>query len=113
MAGQIAEALGIPARAELADWVGRGRGAGFERNRRMLALQPDLVLAFKDDAQGWDGVGPGGHGGTEHMCRIALQAGVPVLRWSHEQGWERLGLPAAGVVLLGAPAPPSDPKGQK
>ena len=42
--------------------------AGLERNLAMLALKPDIVIAF-----------PGGRG-TAHMCRIATAAGVPVTR---------------------------------
>lgn len=47
-------------------------------NEEILALEPDLVLAFKerfdDDWQSEDCIA-----GTEHMCRIAAQAGVRVL----------------------------------
>lgn len=90
LAESVANRLGIPTRAELADWVGKGHAAGPDRNRRMLELGPDLVLAFKDDGE-WDGLAPGSRGGTEHMCRIAITAGVLTLRWSHDHGWERLG----------------------
>lgn len=85
LAGQIAANLGLTVRAELADWVGRGRGAGPERNRRMLALGPSLVLAFKD------GLDPAlSRGGTEHMLRIAIAAGVPCFAWSHGGSWRAL-----------------------
>lgn len=90
-AGECAEQVGgLGTREVAANWDGLGRAAGPDRNRRMLALGPDLVIAFKDDAQGWDGLGPYARGGTEHMCRIALAAGVSVLRYSHEHQWEKL-----------------------
>ncbi len=58
-------------------------------NRRLLELQPDVVLAFKEDfAEDWRS--PQCDAGTEHMCRIADAAGVPVLlngeRWIHSAG---------------------------
>ena len=86
-AGIVARGMGLQVRVELADWVGKGRGAGMERNRRMLELGPDRVLAFKD---GFDyGMQ---RGGTENMCRIALEANVPVLLFSSATGWECLEL---------------------
>jgi hypothetical protein len=48
-------------------------GAGLTRNRAMLALGPDLVLAFF--ARG------AGNRGTTAMVNYALEAGVPVKRW--------------------------------
>lgn len=73
MAEQAAREMGIPVQAELADWVGKGRGAGPERNRRMLELKPDSVYAFKDNFDQTLTTG-----GTEHMVKIALAAGVRV-----------------------------------
>jgi hypothetical protein len=50
-------------------WDLHGRAAGAIRNKEMLEEQrPEMVVAF-----------PGGRG-TEHMCRIAEEAGVAVLR---------------------------------
>jgi hypothetical protein len=51
-----------------ADWNTLGKSAGMIRNRRMLELQPDIVVAF-----------PGGRG-TEGMVRIANEGGVEVHR---------------------------------
>ena len=46
-------------------------------NERMLEWEPELVLAFKDPLDpywaDW-----ACHKGTEHMCRIASRAGLPV-----------------------------------
>jgi hypothetical protein len=51
-----------------ANWDGYGKAAGVLRNKAMLALGPDLVVAF-----------PGGTG-TQHMIDLALKAGVEVQR---------------------------------
>lgn len=72
LAGQAAEAMGIPCEAYPADWS-KGRKAGPIRNSQMLARlvslpKPRLILAF-----------PGGDG-TANMCRQALQASELVLR---------------------------------
>lgn len=48
-------------------WGSRGKAAGMDRNRAMLSLKPDGVVAF-----------PGG-AGTGGMIRIAREAGVPVM----------------------------------
>jgi len=61
-----------------AQWTssGRGRGAGPERNRKMLELaQPVVVLAFLSD-------GPG----TKHMTDHASAMGTPVFWWGPDDG---------------------------
>ena len=63
-----AQALGLHVATVEADWDRHGRAAGPARNAAMLALKPDLVMAF------WDGASPG----TRHMIQIAEKAGVPV-----------------------------------
>lgn len=50
-----------------AEWRKYGRAAGSARNRKMLDLNPDLVLAF-----------PGGRG-TANMVSIARVAGIRVI----------------------------------
>lgn len=50
-----------------ADWGGRGKKAGPERNKRMLETNPDMVVAF-----------PGGNG-TAHMVSISRAAGKRVI----------------------------------
>lgn len=57
---------GVACKTVPAYWGEHGRAAGAMRNERMLALGPDLVIAF-----------PGGSG-TAHMVRIARAAGVEV-----------------------------------
>lgn len=51
-----------------AEWQEYGRAAGPLRNKKMLDLKPDLVVAF-----------PGGRG-TENMIALAEKAGVRVVR---------------------------------
>lgn len=68
LAARWAERHGIQPVACPALWDTFGRSAGFRRNDAMLALHPDLVVAF-----------PGGRG-TEGMVRIARDAGVAVYR---------------------------------
>lgn len=69
----VARSLGIPVTAFPADWRGKGRGAGPIRNKLMLDQRPDVVDAFKDNFD-WSLA----RGGTEHMVKIALDAGIPV-----------------------------------
>ena len=46
-------------------------------NERLLAFDPDVVLAFKSDFdEAW--ADDEAVAGTEHLCRIAARAGVPV-----------------------------------
>lgn len=62
-----AEARKVPFQTVHADWAAHGRAAGPIRNAAMLALRPDLVVAF-----------PGGRG-TADMVRRSKAAGVRVL----------------------------------
>lgn len=67
LAAEWARLAHVPVEAYPADWR-RGKGAGPERNARMLAEgKPDLVVAF-----------PGGRG-TADMVRRARAAGVRVV----------------------------------
>jgi len=69
IAGQIATSFGIPVTAVPADWEKFGKSAGPMRNKEMLGMAPDLVVAFRRDGESR---------GTDHMIRIARRAGVPV-----------------------------------
>ena len=61
LAAEVAQELGIPARAYPADWRKHGRAAGPIRNQLMLDDgKPDIVVAF-----------PGGKG-TADMIRRAM-----------------------------------------
>ena len=66
LAALWAERRGIPVEAHPADWS-QGKGAGPARNARMIALRPDLVIAF-----------PGGPG-TADAVRRARAAGIEVI----------------------------------
>jgi len=61
-----ARANKIPCDTVRADWNRHGRAAGPIRNRKMLEMKPDAVVAF-----------PGG-AGTADMMRQAIAAGVRV-----------------------------------
>lgn len=67
LSGEWAEKVGIDILATPAEWQKYGRAAGMIRNRSMLELKPDLVVAF-----------PGGRG-TAHMVKLAIKAGLKVV----------------------------------
>lgn len=71
MAGAMARGLGVTVEEFPADWRKHPKVAGFIRNQQMLESGADLVVAFKERFD---------HslrrGGTEHMVRIAQDAGV-------------------------------------
>ena len=66
LAGAWAHCHSRPCAEVKADWDKFGCAAGPIRNKWMLLLEPDLVLAF-----------PGGKG-TAHMVSIARKAGIEV-----------------------------------
>lgn len=59
-----------------ADWDRYGKSAGYRRNAEMIALNPDVVLAFKKLGSG--------NKGTQHTIDIANKAGVPVIEYWEE-----------------------------
>lgn len=67
LAEQWADAEGIHYACVPALWSIHGKAAGPKRNRAMLLLQPDAVIAF-----------PGGSG-TADMVRAARSAGVRIV----------------------------------
>lgn len=69
LAGAIARRLGFNAVVAVpADWKRYGLGAGPIRNRKMLEMGPDLVLAFSRDIENSKG--------TRNMVEQARKAGV-------------------------------------
>lgn len=76
LAGSWADSRRVEVLAYPADWRPQGRldlGAGRRRNVWMCAaFKPDLVAAFKDHFDFSFRTG-----GTEHMVKVALDAGVP------------------------------------
>lgn len=79
MAKEFGRQFGLTVHSFPADWDAYSGSekwrAGHERNERMLNEgKPDMVVGFKD------GLHPTlAKGGTEHMLRIAKQAGVPTM----------------------------------
>lgn len=67
-ARQVAAELGLHSATVHARWDFYGKAAGPLRNKAMLQLRPDLVLAF------WDGESKG----TANMLLLAERAGVPM-----------------------------------
>lgn len=66
MANYWATYHGIKVTTILANWDAHGKSAGAIRNKEMLDMKPDGVVAF-----------PGGTG-TAHMIKIAKEAAIPV-----------------------------------
>lgn len=82
IAKSIAIKLGIDFVGYKADWKTYGKGAGPVRNTRMLKqFRPDVVVAFKDGFQR-----SLKYGGTEHMCKISLEASKSVFLVRHVRG---------------------------
>ena len=67
LAEEWAKSRKVPTIPCPANWKRYGRGAGPIRNKQMLDLKPELVVAF-----------PGGSG-TRHMVEIARKAGIEVM----------------------------------
>lgn len=73
LAGDWAQHNGVEETRVLAQWTKYGNRAGPIRNREMLGLNPDLVIAFA------------GGKGTADMVRIAKAAGIPTIEISPQQ----------------------------
>ena len=74
LAGSVADGIGLKVIPVPAEWHRYGRGAGPVRNRAMLEMGPDLVIAFHADIAS--------SAGTAHMVKIAREAGVEVRVYS-------------------------------
>lgn len=78
IADGIARSWGVTVEPHPADWKGKGKSAGFQRNKEMVDLGADLVIAFKDYFD---------HtlqtGGTESTISLARMAGIKTLVISH------------------------------
>lgn len=72
IAGEIGAGLDFNVVAVPADWEQYGRAAGPIRNREMLAMEPDLVIAFHDDLENSKG--------TRNCVEQAEKLGIPVSR---------------------------------
>lgn len=75
LARDYASEIGIHVATIKAQWK-RGPGAGPVRNRAMLHVKPDAVLAYP------------GNNGTRNMIETAAAAGIPVYgMFEHNGGW--------------------------
>jgi hypothetical protein len=70
IAGRVAKELGFGLCEVPANWGAFGRKAGPIRNRQMLDLKPDLVIAFHDNLTE--------SRGTADTVREAKRRGIPV-----------------------------------
>jgi hypothetical protein len=64
-AGIIATSLGHDVQMVRAEWDKYGKSAGYKRNKKMIEMQPDLVLAFSNGSRG-----------TQHTINLARAAGI-------------------------------------
>lgn len=71
LAGEVASWRQIPVHIEYAEWERYGHAAGPVRNRKMLAMKPDLVIAFHDDIAASKG--------TRHCLAAARQLNIPTI----------------------------------
>lgn len=78
VARSVARDCGLHVAQVDALWGVFGKSAGPRRNRAMLLLRPDIVLAFRMSGPSL---------GTDHMVRIARAEGIPVVLWSEGEGW--------------------------
>lgn len=68
--GAVAESYGLKVIRKRADWAKHKKSAGPIRNRELLKMKPDLVLAFHNDIENSKG--------TKDMITIAKKAGIEV-----------------------------------
>lgn len=69
IAGEAAKALGLKVTEVPAQWTQFGPSAGPIRNKQMLDMAPDRLIAYRC---------AGESKGTDHMVKIARRAGVPI-----------------------------------
>lgn len=76
LSGEVARSFGYTEEVHPADWDRYGKSAGYRRNAEMIALKPDVVLAFKKRGAG--------NKGTQHTIDLANKAGIPVIEYWEE-----------------------------
>lgn len=79
VAQSVARDLGLHVARVDALWHQYGKKAGVLRNLAMLKLEPDLVIAFRNQ---------GSSPGTDHMIGAARARGLPVEVWIDGLGWQ-------------------------
>ena len=77
LAGEIAELLGLQVISVPANWYRLGKSAGMVRNKLMLDMSPDLVIAFHNNLAESKG--------TKHMISIAHKANIPVKLYPEQE----------------------------
>jgi hypothetical protein len=77
MAGQAGDMLGMLVHAVPAEWDKHGRAAGAIRNRKMLDMKPDLVVAFHNDLAKSKG--------TKDCVTEARRRSIPVILVTHTE----------------------------
>ncbi len=70
IAARVAVEQGAKVVAVPADWARYGRSAGFRRNEEMIAMKPDLVIAFYAGKR---------TPGTAHTVGLARTRGIEVM----------------------------------
>lgn len=80
LAHKAAEEFGLATEVHLPDWERHGRGAGFARNLKMIALGADVGLAFlmRCILEPCQGEEPHGTHGAGHCVKKAREAGIEV-----------------------------------
>lgn len=73
LAGQAAKELGMDVIVVPARWDLYGRSAGYKRNKAMVDMGPDRVIAFSNGSRG-----------TQHTIDLARQAGLDVSVYGKE-----------------------------
>jgi hypothetical protein len=76
IAQQVGKELGIKVKEVNANWAAYGRAAGPIRNKKMLKLKPDLVIAFHNDIEKSKG--------TKNMLAQATAANIETTLYSEE-----------------------------
>lgn len=82
LTNRLADIMGFQTHIENAEWSKYGNRAGPIRNRKMLDMKPDFVIAFHDNI--------GDSKGTKDCVKEAFKRGIPVYIYTHEHGLQRL-----------------------
>lgn len=83
LADDVAKAVGLATEVHPADWEHEGRAAGWNRNRRMVALGADICLAFIGRCTSprcKTSVSHPSHGAS-HTTKLAEAAGILTRRY--------------------------------
>lgn len=73
IAGEVAAGLGHTVQVVRAEWEKYGRSAGYKRNKAMVDMGPDRVIAFSNGSRG-----------TQHTIDLARRADIEVSVYGKE-----------------------------